>query len=508
MLDPIARVNLDYMVHLAGHPDWAAEQTKAVDAYNLEHGALFGDAPIPTFPKPLFISPRQAALLEDAASRVLSALDRFVDLWLERPELQELWNVSDEELDLYKIDPGYAGTVHVARFDGFLSEYDLKFLEFNCDSPGGPGYGDVMQTAARRHLLEGTELADRYAFRDVPHLPALAEALRAPYASWRRRTDAGRDRPETPFLVVADWADVGSRPDIDIAVEALDAADGGTAFDAVFADPRDLELDGDELVLDGRRVDMVYKRVIVKELVENPDAGALAEAYRAGTVCMVNPPRSMIVGNKKMLAALRRPDVWEHLSPGQRDAVDRYVPWTEVLRDAKVRVQGIRVELRDLVLDNRERLVLKAAQGYGGKQVHLGRDTDPEEWAALVDDHLHDNAWIVQQYVPVPRELFPVVSEDGRVELKTLYVNINPFVFGGRFAGAYTRVSKSRVVNVSAGGGLVPTYVVEPKTAGEAGAGPDRRRHAIPDGARFGGPGRAWGPEDDRRAGVEEVEEE
>lgn len=507
MLDPIARVNLDYMVHLAGHPEWAAARAKAVDAHNREHGALFGDAPIPTFPKPVFISPRQAALLEDASSRVLSALDRFVDLWLDSEELQELWNVTEAELELYKVDPGYEGTVHVARFDGFLSDHDLKFLEFNCDSPGGPGYGDVMQTGVRRHLLEGTELAERYRFGDVPHLPALAEALRAPYASWRRRTDAGRDRPDTPFLVVTDWEDVGSRSDIDICVESLDAAGGGRAFDAVFADPRELELDGDELVLDGRRVDMVYKRVIVKELVGDPGAQALTEAYRAGTVCMVNPPRSVIVGNKKLLAALRRPDVWDHLSAGQRDAIDRFVPWTDVLRDAKVRVHGIRVDLRDFVLDNRRRLVLKAAQGYGGKQVHLGRDTDEEAWGRLVDEHLDDNAWIVQQYVPVPRELFPIVNEEGGVALRTLFVNINPFVFGGRFAGAYTRVSRTRVVNVSAGGGLVPTYTVEPRggvgPAAAEGAGDASDPRRIPDGARFG-PGRAWGPEDDRR----EVEEE
>jgi len=36
-------------------------------------------------------------------------------------------------------------------------------------------------------------------------------------------------------------------------------------------------------------------------------------------------------------------------------------------------------------------------------------------------------------------------------------VNINPFALLGKYSGTITRVSDSSVINVSAGGGLVPT---------------------------------------------------
>jgi hypothetical protein len=37
--------------------------------------------------------------------------------------------------------------------------------------------------------------------------------------------------------------------------------------------------------------------------------------------------------------------------------------------------------------------------------------------------------------------------------------NINPFGVGGRYAGTITRISDRAVVNVSAGGGLLPSVV-------------------------------------------------
>ncbi len=42
----------------------------------------------------------------------------------------------------------------------------------------------------------------------------------------------------------------------------------------------------------------------------------------------------------------------------------------------------------------------------------------------------------------------------------SLKVNANPFYVAGEEAGAVTRASRSSVINVSAGGGSVPTFVV------------------------------------------------
>ena len=66
---------------------------------------------------------------------------------------------------------------------------------------------------------------------------------------------------------------------------------------------------------------------------------------------------------------------------------------------------------------------------------------------------------MVQEYITIPHDRFPEIGDT--VKFKQKYVNINPFALLGRYSGAITRVSDSQVINVSAGGGLVPTLVVE-----------------------------------------------
>ena len=58
----------------------------------------------------------------------------------------------------------------------------------------------------------------------------------------------------------------------------------------------------------------------------------------------------------------------------------------------------------------------------------------------------------------MPEEMFPTV-EGGHVHMRLKRFNINPFGLGGNYAGMITRISDRAVINVSAGGGLLPSVV-------------------------------------------------
>ena len=110
------------------------------------------------------------------------------------------------------------------------------------------------------------------------------------------------------------------------------------------------------------------------------------------------------------------------------------------------------------VADNREKLVLKPASSYGGHHVWLGIETEQERWEEIIATHADTADFIVQEYVPVPEEMFPTI-EDGHVQMRLKRFNINPFGIGGRYAGSITRISDRAVINVSAGGGLLPSVI-------------------------------------------------
>jgi hypothetical protein len=90
--------------------------------------------------------------------------------------------------------------------------------------------------------------------------------------------------------------------------------------------------------------------------------------------------------------------------------------------------------------------------------VALGIETEQADWDGLIERHAEDGDFVVQEYVPVPEEMFPAV-EDGHVQMRLKRFNINPFGIGGSYAGMITRISDRAVINVSHGGGLLPSVV-------------------------------------------------
>jgi hypothetical protein len=85
-------------------------------------------------------------------------------------------------------------------------------------------------------------------------------------------------------------------------------------------------------------------------------------------------------------------------------------------------------------------------------------ETEQGEWDRIIEEHAETGDFIVQEYVPVPEEMFPTV-ENGHMQMRLKRFNINPFGIGGRYAGMITRISDRAVINVSAGGGLLPSVV-------------------------------------------------
>jgi uncharacterized circularly permuted ATP-grasp superfamily protein len=189
-------------------------------------------------------------------------------------------------------------------------------------------------------------------------------------------------------------------------------------------------------------------------------AGALTNAYVEGKVCVVNSFRAKLL-HKKMSLALLSDDRYASLyTAADLEAIARHVPWTRKVREGATMHTGRHVpDLPAFVLANRERMVLKPNDEYGGKGVVLGWTVDDHDWEQTLAVAL-GQSYVVQEAIEVPRELFPV-AVDG-VEMLDLSLDVDPYVFDGRPSGCLTRLSSSALLNVTAGAGsVVPTYVVE-----------------------------------------------
>ncbi len=449
MIDQEAAINLMYLMELSEDPDSTARYYKELTQYLSDQGCTFSDGPLPTLLKPQFLTVEQVNRLEHVVKTISSALSKLIDLYLKDEDLRALMQFSETENEFFAIDPGYKIPLVISRLDAFMDGYNIKFLEFNCDSPAGSSYADVVESAFKA-LLEKMSFLKHWEIDYVNRQEHLQKALLQCYAEFRTRHN---QFPEKPTIAIVDWEDVMTASEFGLLQTFLSQR----GYKTLVTSPQQFEIVGDTMTAAGEVVHLIYRRVITRELIDKrSEAEAFITGIKNNLACVVNPFRSFIVGNKKILAALTDERFQHIFSPTERDVIAGTIPWTKVLSDDKAICKDFVVDLKPFVIDNQEKLVLKAAVSYGGKDVFLGRETDPQTWASVVDKHIGSESWIVQEYTPIPQEMFPVI-ESGNVNFKLKKVNLNPWAFLGQYCGAISRISDNSIVNVSQGGGIIPT---------------------------------------------------
>jgi hypothetical protein len=210
-------------------------------------------------------------------------------------------------------------------------------------------------------------------------------------------------------------------------------------------------------------VDIVYKRLLVNELLEKAtEVKPLLDAARAKACVYVNPFGCKPI-HKKAIFAILTDDKHQHLfSDSERAAIAATVPWTRVVKEGKTTHLGQAIDLVPFMRDpsHRAELVLKPNDEYGGKGVFLGFESSEAEWDAAISASLK-SPYVVQRKVELGRQSFPALGPG--LPSRELVVDLDPYLFFGEVEGFLTRLSGSSLANVTSGGGQVPAFVVEGK---------------------------------------------
>lgn len=423
-------------------------------------GLFFGERPLSNVLRPRFLTPDQYRFLQERVGIVLGALERVYEAAREDERFRRQLCLADWEEELIRDDPGFPEPSPVARLDAFFvsEEEGLRFTEYNAETPAGAAYGDLLAYVflglpVMRDFLRSWEV------RPLPARHHVLHALLGTYARWSGRR-------ETPRVVVLDWREVPTYSEFLVTVDYLKSQ----GVDCVIADPRETEYRDGRLWAGGAPVDLIYKRVLISELVERGGLDhPVVRAVRDGAVCMVNPFRCKILHKKASLAVLSDECNGELFTPAQRAAVRTHVPWTRVVEERGTEFDGEHIDLVPWIAENRERLVLKPNDEYGGTGIVLGWETDAEEWERALRPAL-ENPYIVQERIVLPSEEYPAMA-NGKVEFAERMLDTAPFVFHGSYMdGCMTRLASDPLLNVSAGtGSTVPTFVVEPRNGAGGG---------------------------------------
>jgi uncharacterized circularly permuted ATP-grasp superfamily protein len=466
----------DAVSHFHGLLDEDAARTTfaQLDAAIRERGMLVGkarDRLICSVLRPRLLTKPQLAAAERAAALIGRAIRKVGAAALEEPALLRPYALTAQEQALLAIDPGYAGVSAFGRLDGFLADdgSECWFVESNLESPAGIGYDEAMV-----EIFDGLEVMHTfrktYRAEPLPHRQGLQQLLLDTYRAW-----GGHG---TPTIAIVDFRAAVTWSEFEHLRDRFVAAGIAT----VLADPADLVYDRGKLyaqIADRQAsgaaervpIDLVYRRVLQHEFLAKYDLNhPLVRAYADHAVCVVNPFRTKPVHTKLIMALLSDTDRLPAglLDAEERAAVERHVPWTREVLGGVTRYQGQQVPLLTFAQRNRERLVLKPNDDYGGQGVLLGWEVDQVAWDRALSA-AQAAPYVIQERVPVPTEEYPTWAREEGLRFTPRYVDSDPCVFGDRAVGCLTRIAATALLNVSAGGGAAPpTFVVAPASPSAA----------------------------------------
>ena len=408
----------------------------------------YGERPIGVALRPHFLDGEQYDRLVRYSETLALAFEKIAAALVENPSLMERVGLRERERRLALVDAGFPFAAITTRLDAFIHDDEIKFVEYNAENPSSlPD-----QAGLNRVLLNLNALAvsgKRYRLKQFDPVEALLRSLVLTYRDWGGR--------EMPRIAILDWADLPTTTEFQLLCDYFKTRGCPT----IITTPDELEYTGEHLRCGTFRIDLVYKRVVIHELLAHADdSHPLLRAYLNHHVCLVNPFRCKIMHKKAAFELLTDETFDGWFTPAEREVINKSVPWTRRFNERKTQRHGRTCDLVERVRKNKDAFILKPNDDYGGHGIFLGRSMLESEWEQALAHALEDGDYVVQEAIELKTEVFPVFDEN-RWSLEPMFVDTNPFIFRGHVDGAMVRLSDSPIVNVTSGGGETGFFVIE-----------------------------------------------
>jgi glutathionylspermidine synthase len=443
-LQPLIK-NLDQKL-IAAHAD-DIELFDRLDRLQQDLGVVSDGRPFSRFLRPHFFPRERYAAIVRAAEVLGEAFETMSIAALEHDEIMAELMLTETEERYARVDPGYGGVCNSSRLDAFISGSDFKFLEYNGETPAG-----ITDQIQIERVLSAVPEVGEFLTANKHWLPRPHRRLLDGLVAAYRESGGTKLKPN---IAIVDWKGVSTFTEFQVLKEYFETE----GHDTLIADPHELEYDGETLRVGEFEVDIFYKRVLIHEFFDRFDSDhPLLRAYRDGNVCMANSFRTKIPHKKASLAVLQDGRFAGLFTSYQHDAIRKHLPWTRRVKESKDTFNGEAGELIDLIRRNRERLILKPNDDYGGSGIIVGWESTESEWDDAIGNALAE-PFVVQERAPVEKVLFPAYDRAARME--ELLIDFDPFLFRGRVEGGLIRLSSQTLVNVAAGGGEAALVVLE-----------------------------------------------
>ncbi len=166
-------------------------------------------------------------------------------------------------------------------------------------------------------------------------------------------------------------------------------------------------------------------------------------------------------GDKRNLGLLRELAEQSKFSSEDNELILQSIPWTANISDREVFFNQNKISLLELLRERKEEFVIKAAQGFQGKDVFIGKFSSTVEWEEAIRIALKNGHFIAQEF----SDSIDFEAPNRQGEWTPHKLIWGAFGFGSNYGGVWVRMSEvtTDVGIINSATGAVEAIVYEMK---------------------------------------------
>lgn len=403
--------------------------------------AKYKGKPIPFLYQPMIFTKQDIETFENIGRTLMSITNKVVDKYKESSEFRLKFGYPKLLEELILVDHVYDINVPIGRFDIFYGGgEEFKFCELNTDGSSAMNEDNTIA----RILLEAEPAKRMQEKYRLSYFELIYKWVDESIETFKRFND----KIEKPNVAIVDFEESGTPAEF----EEFKKAYIERGYRAEIVDPRELRYDGSELFFNDMKIDLIYRRIVTRELIErSEEIQDLINAYRDKAVCVIGPVKSQIMHNKIIFKILHDEDTQELFTDEEKKYIKAHIPYTKELSGNKI--------IYEEALNNKDKYIIKPVDLYASKGVYAGRDFTQNQWKEKLDQ-CWNNDYLLQEFcIPYTRDFIELEKDELKVSKFGHIIGL--FMYNEKLAGLYTRIGKNSIISGLHGYYTVPNLLVE-----------------------------------------------
>lgn len=409
-------------------PERFAEDLKQLQERVKHSKAIYKGKPIPFLYMPRFLDGSDLDTFQNAVSHMMAICHKMIRLYRTVPAIRTLYGFDARLEALILKESPYAACVPMARFDIFYyGPDDFRFCELNTD-----GTSAMNEDRELARIFTDNALLDQVSQDVVLNSFELFDTWVQEVGQIYREA---RGSKAHPTVAIVDLFEKASAIEFEVFKERFEAL----GYPCVIADARQLTyVEGEGLYFEGQHIDIVYRRLVTKDMMERIDEiPAFEKACLDDMTLVIGNVQSQVVHTKVFFQLLHDDRVRQYLNAEELEFIDRHVPLTEPIAMVKYQL--------DKYVAQKDQWLIKPLDFYASIGVYAGRDYDANAWRKLLEDHLH-KPYLIQQFC-TPPEFDNIDLVEGQLVMGKYKHITGLFVYNGKFYGVYSRAGRTSIIS-------------------------------------------------------------